>query len=573
MKSFFLILISAGLVSCSSTPYPHIDFALWNRNPECCQAKGTKFAIASGGTFSSKAGMEIQALGGNLIDAAIASAFSLAVERPHSLGLGGGGFLLLSQKGIRNEEAFVDFRETAPRLAQKNMYLDSSGKAHPEWSRFGVLSVATPGFVPGLYFIHKRWGKLPWRDCLKPAIRLARKGFPIYPSLAKAIKEEKELLFKQDYVKTLFSRDGQPLVTGDILVQSDLADTLERISLNPTTEFVSGITATKLLEFMKSQGGLITRSDLARYRPKIRKPIKYFWENKQLLLPPPPSAGGILTVEMLQMLSADAVRPKDPTHDLHLLTEVMKRAYADRSQVIGDPDFNQFNLGPLLDKSYGERRRKTIDLNRASPRNEVIPIDITTLRDRHTTHLSILDENGSGIAMTLTINDHFGSRLAVPGTGFFLNDEMDDFSIQPGVPNLFGLIGSKANSIEPFKRPASSMTPALVLEKEKAILALGAAGGSRITSNVFQVLVHTLKEPQKGLKPALFAPRIHHQWVPDELCMERGFDSTLIQALKDKGHTVKESERAALVQGVFRDPSGILEAVFDPRDEGGAEAK
>ena len=563
----------ATLISCSSSPYPHINFSEWDRSPQCCQAVGTKLALASGGTFSSKAGMEIKKQGGNIVDVAVATAFSLAVERPHSLGLGGGGFLLLSLAGSKPEQVFVDFRETAPQRAHKKMFVDASGKAMPELSRFGILSVATPGFVPGLYLIHQRWGKLPWKTVLKPAIDLARKGFPIYPSLAKSIHEEKGFLFKQEYLRNLFSPKGQILGKGDTLIQLDLADTLERLSLNPQTEFTTGTTANRIVDFMKSQGGLLTVSDLSSYRPKLRKPLKFFWKKKELLLPPPPSASGVLSVEMLQMLDAGTPVSNEKKQKIHLLAEIMKRAYADRSQVIGDPDFNHLNLSPLLEKSYGLSRRQTIDPNRATPVTEVTPIDPSTLRDRHTTHLSVLDEAGNGASMTLTINDHFGSRLAVPGTGFFLNDEMDDFSIQPGVPNLFGLVGSTANSIEPFKRPASSMSPTLALENGKAILAIGAAGGSRITTHVFQVFTSILEDPEKGLQAALFEPRIHHQWKPDELNLELGFDSNLIESLKKMGHTIKKSDKTAIVQAVFRRPAGEFEAVFDPRDEGGAEAQ
>ncbi|MFM8269775.1 MAG: gamma-glutamyltransferase, partial [Pseudomonadota bacterium] len=573
MKNGFLFLCAFTITSCSSSPYPHIDFSDWDRSPECCQTTGKKIAIASGGGFSSKAGLEIEESGGNIVDVAIASAFALAVERPHSLGLGGGGFLLFSFAGKKSGQGFVDFRETAPLAAKTNMYLDPTGKPLTQMSRYGILSVATPGFVPGLYFIHQRWGKLSWETLLQPAIRLARKGFPIYPSLAKAIREEKGFLIKQAYLKNIFFRHDEPLQKGDLLIQSDLADTLERISLNPKTELVSGLTATRIAEYMKQNGGLLSLSDLSSYRAKIRKPLRFNWRKKEFLLPPPPSAGGVITIQMLQMLSHDSSELTDQSSKIHLLAEVMKRAYADRAEFIGDPDFSKLNLNSILTRSYALKKRRTIKTNKASSPEEAQPLDSSKLRDRHTTHLSILDDKGNGISMTLTINDHFGSRLAVPGTGFFLNDEMDDFSIQPGVPNLFGLIGSQANSIEPLKRPASSMTPTLVLDGKKAILAIGAAGGSRITSHVFQVLNSLFENPSSGLKPALFAPRIHHQWIPNELQLEKGFDSEIIANLRSLGHIVKESDKTALVQAVFRDSVGNLEAVFDPRDEGGAQAK
>ena len=573
MRHFLLFFLILTLVSCSSSPYPHINFTDWERQPECCQAVGSQFAVASGGTFSSRAGKEIKELGGNIVDVAVATAFALAVERPHSLGLGGGGFLLLSLAGKKPQQVFVDFRETAPGRAKRDMYLDTTGKPQPDLSRYGVLSVATPGFVPGLYFVHQRWGKLAWKSVLQPAIRLARNGFPIYPTLAKAIREERKLLFQQSYVKNLLSRDDRPLGRGDILIQSDLAETLERVSLNPQSEFKTGQTANQIVEHIRSLGGILSLSDLASYRPKIRKPLTFNWGKRQLLLAPPPSAGGVLTIEMLQMLTAAPPTPTDRVQKLHLLAEIMKRAYADRSQIIGDPDFTNLNLKPILEKSYGVARRKSIDLARATPATQITPLDVAKSRDRHTTHLSILDNEGNGASMTLTINDHFGSRIAVPGTGIFLNDEMDDFSIQTGTPNLFGLVGGEANAIEPQKRPASSMSPTLVLENNRNILAVGAAGGSRITSHVFQVLVNVLEHPEEGLRAALFEPRIHHQWTPDELSVESGFDEETVEALRRIGHSVVATDRTALVQAVFKDKSGNLEAVFDPRDEGGAEAK
>jgi len=570
LLNFFLLVV---LVSCSSSPFPHIDFTEWNRKPECCQAFGKKIAISSGGTHSSKAGLEIQELGGNIVDVTVATAFTLAVERPHSLGLGGGGFLLLSLGGKKREEVFVDFRETAPHRARKDMYLDSAGKAKPELSRYGILSVATPGFVPGLYLIHQRWGKLPWKTVLQPAIRLAREGFPIYPSLARAIREEKNHLFRQTYVKNLLSREDRPLRTSDVLVQKDLSDTLERLSNNPESEFTTGTTGARIVDYIKNQGGLLTLTDLTSYRAKIRKPLKFQWEKKVLLLAPPPSAGGVLTIEMLQMLGGLKEKANDPSLKLHILAEVMKRAYADRSQIIGDPDFTKLNLKTILEEPYSLTRLKSIDFSHATPSPQIIPIEARKLRDRHTTHLSVLDDEGNGAAMTLTINDHFGSRMAVPGTGIFLNDEMDDFSIQTGTPNLFGLVGAEVNSIAPMKRPASSMSPTLVLENNRAILAIGGAGGSRITSHVFQVLDEVLNVPEQGLKLALFKPRIHHQWTPDELSVEKGFDPNILENLKKMGHWVVETNKTALVQAVFRNPSGALEAVFDPRDEGGVEAK
>lgn len=575
MKLSLLFFLGFFLTSCASSPFPHLNFKDWGRTPECCQAKGSQLGIASGGTYSSKAGLSISNQGGNIVDAAIATAFTLAVERPQSLGIGGGGFFLLSLKETQFQKAaqvFVDFRETAPALASKNMFLDSEGNPIPDKSRLGALAIATPGFVPGLFLIHQRWGKLPWKKLLEPAIDLAKKGFPIYLSLAKSIDREKDILFKEAYTKSLLSKGDRALSKGDILKQPDLARTLERIGENPK-ELTSGFTAKTIAQFVQSQNGILTLADLGSYKPKIRKPLEWRWKEKTFLFAPPPSAGGVLFIQLLQMLEQDALPVLEEATYFHLLAECMKRAYADRSQVIGDPDFSKLPLKEVLDRNRVLEQRKLISLDTATPSASLQAFQFSPKKDTHTSHLSIVDFEGNAVAMTLSLNDHFGSRLAVPGTGVFLNDQMDDFSAKPGEANLFGLVGAEANSIAPLKRPASSMSPTIVLSGGRAILATGAAGGSRIPSNVFQVLVNIFQRPKGDLRRAVFWPRIHHQWNPDELSVEKGLDQKIADLLKSKGHKVVEGERVSRVESVFRDSHGSLEAVFDPRDEGGAEAK
>jgi gamma-glutamyltranspeptidase/glutathione hydrolase len=517
--------------------------------------------------------LEIAKNGGNITDVVIATAFALAVERPHSLGLGGGGFLTLSLVGKAPVHAFVDFRETAPLQASREMYLDSNGEVIPRLSSRGILSVATPGFVPGLYAIHKKWGKLSWKSLLQPAIRLAREGFPIYYSLAKSIEEEKEELRKDPYTESLLFQNQKPLQIKQILVQKDLSHTLERIAENPETDFKSGKTAQLIDSFVRKKGGLLTLTDLKRYRPVFRSPLFISWKGMNILSAPPPSAGGVMLTEMLNMLSKDKLSLMDDNSYLHLLAEVMKRAYADRSRFIGDPDFVQQDIRPLLTEQYGHAQRNSISMERATPSTEIVPGALLPKRGKHTTHLSVIDSDGNGAAMTLTINDHFGSRLAVPGTGIFLNDEMDDFSSKPGAPNVFGLIGDEANSIQPLKRPASSMSPTLVIKNGRTILAVGAAGGSKITSNVFEVILNVFERFPGDLKKSIFQPRIHHQWLPDQLQIEPGFAPEVLEALKSKGHIVLETKKAAIVQAVFSNAQGELRAVYDPRDEGGAESQ
>jgi len=578
MPFFLIFLLLFLLLGCASSPYPHLPLKEWNRNDNCCQKTGKTWAIASGGTYSSQAGKKILEVGGNGIDAAIATAFALAVERPHSLGIGGGGFGIFYFKGKNPQSFFVDFRETAPRKAHRDLYLDSKGEVIPGLSRYGSLAVATPGFVPGLFAIHKRWGKLPWPTLLKPAIELARKGFPIYPSLEKAIQKEKERLFEQKYNIGLFMPHGKVLQEGELLIQKDLSQTLERISKDPGNEIRTGATARKLVSFLKKQGGILEIEDLKSYQPRFQKPMILSWKERKIFMAGPPSAGGILFSQMLGMLSEDPLSVLSESYYLHLITEVLKRAYADRSSLIGDLPPAEQVFSKALETKRIAHLRKSIDFSRATPAVEIQPAPESKwaespLKDKHTTHLSIVDPEGNAIALTLTINDHFGARLAVPETGIFLNNEMDDFSIKPGVKNLFGLTGGAANEVAPRKRPASSMSPTIVTDSEGPLLVIGGAGGSRITSQVFQVMLNTLDRPQGSLKNALFHPRIHHQWKPDVLEIELGFNPGTLSSLKERGHNLKEPQYKAIIQGVYRNPQHLWEAVFDPRDEGGVEAK
>lgn len=566
----FLVLFFLG--ACASSPYPHLPLKEWGRTESCCQKMGKRWAVASGGTYSSEAGGKILKKGGNAVDAAVATAFTLAVERPHSLGIGGGGFGVFYFKKTKTQSLFVDFRETAPQKAHRDLYLDSQGNVIPGLSRFGALAVATPGFVPGLYAIHQKWGRLSWAQVLQPAIELAKTGFAIYPSLAKAIQKEKDRLFKQDYLRSLLTHQNRLLQQGDTFIQTDLSHTLDKISKNPRTELRTGETAHQIVSFVQKGGGILEASDLKAYQPRFKKALSFSWKNKKLFMADLPSAGGLLFSEMLEMLSWDSLSVLSEADYTHLLAEVLKRAYADRSSVIGDLPKRKIP-STLLDKPRIQNLRKSIHHEKATPSLEIKPIQELPLKDHHTTHLSVVDENGNAVAMTLTINDHFGARIAVPATGIFLNNEMDDFSSKPGEKNLFGLTGNSANEIGPKKRPASSMSPTIVADPEGPLLVIGGAGGSRITSQVFQVMLNTLARPHGSLKQALFSPRIHHQWIPDILEMEAGFDENVRDSLSARGHVIQEPKYKAIIQGIYRNPQNEWEAVFDPRDEGGVAAQ
>lgn len=577
----FVILISA----CQMAPSPklgeggaeysekHLDFEKWGRTPDCCTAVGVKAAVASGGTHASKAGIEILKAGGNVIDAAVATAFVLAVERPHSAGLGGGGFMTLYLKDPKIQSQFFDFRETAPEKASRDMYLDNNGKVIPDLSVIGPLSVATPGFVEGLYQIHKKWGKLPWKSLITPSIELAWHGFKIYPSLANHIVEKKDCLLKDPGAKKLLFKNAQPLKTGDLLVQTDLANTLRRIAIHGAQEFRTGKTAQEIVRYMKSSGGILSERDLKNYKPKYRSPVSGKFMDMDFVSAPPPSAGGVLILQMLKVLEGFPLKDisqRTPEY-IHLLSEVMKRAYADRSQFVGDPEFILQDFSKLISESYVESLRKNISLEKVTPSSQIKGGQF--LEDKtHTTHLSVLDVEGNAVASTLTINDTFGACVIAPGTGVFLNDEMDDFSAKPGVANIYGLTGDTANEIRPLKRPASSMSPTIILKNGQPILVAGAAGGSRITTSVLQVLLNDLVVYPGDLKKAIFASRIHQQWIPDNLDLEEGCSDSTRSHLESIGEKLHKAPWSAITQATHLEPDGKVRAVFDPRDEGGAEA-
>ncbi len=587
MKTRLVLLVCLiSILSCqtSSTPVlnepgkaeyseSHLKFEKWGRTSNCCTAIGAKAAIASGGTYSSKAGIEILKTGGNVVDAAIATAFVLSVERPHSAGLGGGGFMTLYLKDQKPRAHFIDFRETAPEKASRDMYLDKKGEVIPDLSVVGPLSVATPGFVVGLYEIHKRWGKLPWKKLLTPAVELAFRGFKIYPSLAEHIIEKKDCLLKDPDATKLLFREGEPLREGELLVQKDLANTLRRVAINGSQEVKTGKTARDILRYMKAHQGILTEKDLKNYRVKYRQPILGKFKDLEFISAPPPSAGGVLILQMLKVLEEFSIlelSQKTPEYT-HLLSEVLKRAYADRSQFVGDPDFVKHDFSKLISDRYIEAIRKNISLTKATPASEIHGGELMDDKT-HTTHLSVMDVEGNAVASTLTINDIFGACAIAPGTGIFLNDEMDDFSAKPGASNIYGLTGNKANAIEPFKRPASSMSPTLLVKEGQPILVVGAAGGSRITTSVFQVLMNDLFVFKGDLKRSIFAPRLHQQWAPEFLDLEEGYSDLTKQSLEMMGEKVRKAPWSAVTQATHLESDGKVKAVFDPRDEGGAEA-
>lgn len=558
----------------------HIDFKKWNRDPNtCCEAKGRKIAISSGGPLSSAAGIEIEEAGGNIVDITVATALALNVERPQSTSISGGGFLTLHLANGTN--AFVDFRETAPRKANAKLYLDAAGEPIPKATVEGGKAVATPGMIAGLYDIHKKWGKLSWKRVVQPSIRIARSGFTLYPTIAEKIEARKGYFSMSPYAKSLlFGKDGLPLKVGDLFVQTDLANTLEAIANGGKNAFYSGEIAARIVKTVTENGGVLDETDLKNYRVKFRTPIRSTFKGYTILTAPPPSAGGVLMAEMFNILEPYDLKQisQNPAQYVHLLSEVMKRGYADRSDLIGDPDTLTTKKGnaypALLTQSYADKARKEINTTSATPWDKVRPGAFLPKQTHGTTHLSIIDSQGNAVTATLTLNiGNFGSGLAVDGTGIFLNNEMDDFTLLPGRKNSYGLVSSEINSIQPKRRPVSSMTPTIVLKNGKPVLAVGGAGGSKIISAVFQVTLNTLFVYDGDLKKAVFAPRAHHQWLPDKLDLENGFSESARNQLTKMGHELTPPAWTADVEAVYVTPDETLVGVYDPRNQGGVAAK
>jgi len=539
--------------------------------------RSKKGMVVSADALGTEAGISILAKGGNAVDAAVATTFAISVVEPFSAGIGGGGFLLMySQK--TGEIKALDFRERAPLKATRNMYLDTQGKVRPHASTNGYLAVATPGTVAGMYELHHRYGKLPWQEVLKPAIALAQNGYIIsaqgYPRLLYLAENRQQALLNNSAARDIFLHNGQFYQPGERLVQKDLAKTLTAIAQNPQS-FYTGSIAKAITSDMAKHGGLITLADLKAYKPIWRTPVCGNFHQAKICSMPPPSSGGVLLLEMLNIIG-DADLQTWGWHNpnaLHLIVEAMKIAYADRAQYLGDPDFVKVPVQQLISPAYAKKRRQEINLDVARPAKEIKPGLGTQSQNREspeTTHLTVVDAQRNAVSLTFTINLGFGAAVVTPGTGIILNDEMDDFAAAPHVPNAFGLVGNEANSIAPGKTPLSSMTPTIVTENGRLRLATGAPGGSTIITQVLQVILNVLVY-NMDVGAAVSAPRIHHQWLPDELRVENwGLDILTLQELRRRGHHIQETPPWGNANAIAVTPDNILEGAADPRGEGTA---
>ena len=507
--------------------------------------------------------------GGNAVDAAVATGFALAVVLPEAGNLGGGGFMLL--RLADGHAHFLDFREKAPAGATRDMYLDPKGNPVPDASVVGYRAIGVPGSVAGLAYAEKKFGKLTLAQVMAPAIRLARQGFAISAHDARQLRDPSLAAFPE--TRRTFQRDGHYYQAGETFKQPELARTLERIAADPDS-FYHGALAQELAASLQKGGGLITAKDLAAYEVKEREPVRGSYRGYEIIAAPPPSSGGIALIEALNILEGYdlAKLGNGSAESIHLVAEAFRRAFFDRAELLGDPDFASVPVAALMDKHYAAAWRETLDPHRASPSADLRrPVQAFEKLDRmaalgepdHTTHYSVVDSAGNAVAVTTTLNDLFGSRVTAEGLGFLLNDEMDDFTSKPGSPNMFGLLQGEANAIAPGKRPLSSMAPTIVLKDGRLFMVLGSRGGPRIITAVAEVLLNVI-DYGMNIQQAVDAPRFHHQWMPDVLRVEQdGMPRATGNRLAAMGHKIDEGY---LERGVWRGRWGDVECVaFDPK--------
>lgn len=567
-----IYLVALGLSACATSGPKNIPLVVVQSPAERAtyEATGSEYMIAAQGKEASAAAKAMFELGGNSIDAAVAASFVISVERPQSTGLGGGGFMLY-REGKTGKIFAIDFRERAPAKATRDMFLDEKGEVVPKKSLNGIFSVATPGLVAGLLEIHRRFGKLTREQVMLPAIHLAEGGLTVYPRLAEALAKRAPILMENPAARKIFLKeDGETYKTGELLVQKDLGRTLRNIARHGSMQFYRGEIAAAILRESEKRHGILQLKDFTSYQVKWREPVYGTFRGFQIYSMPPPSSGGLHVVEILNILEKDnlagwgALSPKS----IHHTAAAMQMAFADRAEYPGDPSFVKVPLKALLSKEYAERLHASIT-SRARASQDIKPGVFSKDESPETTHFSIVDKSGNAVVSTQTINYSFGSGIVAAGTGILLNDEMDDFSVKPGVANVFGAIGGDANAIAPFKTPLSSMSPTLVMKDGHIVLALGAPGGTRIISCVSEVILNYLVYGMP-LYDAVASLRFHHQWLPDRLDMDLpGPGTEIVKELEAMGYHVQlgDDEVFCRVEAVAVDGSG-LRGVADPRDLG-----
>lgn len=525
-------------------------------------------AVVSAHPLASKTGLAILKKGGNAVDAAIATQLALAVVYPNAGNIGGGGFMVAQLEN--GQQLAIDYREMAPGLAHRDMYIDKEGNANTDKSQDGHLSAGVPGTVAGLFASHK-FAKLPFADLIQPAIELAEKGYVISASEAASLNNLREEWLQFNTVKPVFVKDGG-WKAGDTLIQTDLANTLKRIRNQGQKGFYEGETARLIAEEMKRGGGIITTEDLKNYVAKERKPHVFSYKGYTIIGMPMPSSGGTLLHQMMKMIEDRNIGQYQPQSAAatQLMIEVMRRAYADRAEYMGDADFYEVPQQAITNNNYLKERMKDYRPGIAGNSTVTKPGLLSRKESEETTHLSVIDKNGNAVAVTTTLNNSYGSRTVVGGAGFILNDEMDDFSVKPGVPNMYGAVGGEANAIKAGKRMLSSMTPTVVLKDNKPFLVVGTPGGTTIPTNVFQVIVNIL-EFNLPAEEAVYSSKFHHQWLPDIIMVEKSFPAATVAALQKMGYTISERGGIGRMEVIKVLPDGRFEAVADKRGDDAAE--
>ncbi len=528
--------------------------------------------VVSQREIASRVGADVLEDGGNAVDASVAVGFALAVVLPRAGNLGGGGFMLVHKPG--EAATALDFRERAPAQASADMFLAEDGSVDRQSYRFSHKAVGVPGTVAGLLDAHNRYGSKPLAQLIEPAIALAADGFDVGYDLASALVARESLILSHPETARLFRRaDGSPLRAGDRLLQPDLAESLQLIADMGKDGFYTGRVADLIASEMARGGGLIDQQDLAAYQTTWRQPIRGEYRGFDVVSMPPPSSGGVHLIQMLNILSQFdlASLGAQSSRASHLIVEAMKLAYADRSKHLGDPDFVDVPVAWLTSASYGKELAETIELDRARPASEIAPSVAPLHESEDTTHYSVVDENGMAVAVTYTLNFSFGSGISVPGAGFLLNNEMADFSAAPGIPDSFGLVTGEANAVAPGKRPLSAMTPTMLLDDGQVRLVTGSPGGSRIINAVLQHVLNIV-DFDMNVAEASYAPRLHHQWQPDTLYVERGYSSDVLDRLESLGHPVTPSNALGSIQAISYDGERFFGSADTRRPGAGAVA-
>lgn len=553
---FAFLVISFFLTNCTTKQEAN------QQQSEAIGVLGENAAVATAHPVASEVGLAVLKDGGNAFDAAIAVQFALAVAYPRAGNIGGGGFAVY--RLAAGEAGSLDFREKAPAKAGRDMYLDGLGKVVDGLSRAGALASGVPGSVAGMFALHEKFGSKPWEYLLAPAVRLAKEGVALTAGEAMLLNRYQEEIMAENTYKPAFIREKE-WQKGDTLKQEHLANTLARIQEAGRDGFYKGEVAQHIVREMEKQGGIISLEDLENYQSIWRQPVTGNYKGHKVISMPPPSSGGIA---LLQLLEGTAEYPigdwgHNAAKTIHIMTELERRVYADRATYLGDPDFYDVPVQMLLSANYLKERFGNIKMKEKTPSDAIKEGNVQIIESIETTHFSIVDTAGNAVSLTTTLNGNFGSKVVVEGAGFFLNNEMDDFSAKPGVPNMFGLVGGEANKIEPGKRMLSSMTPTIVEKDGKLFMVVGTPGGSTIITSVYQTILNVI-DHQMNMQQAINARKTHHQWLPDLILIENGaIDEKTENQLQKLGHMLDPVENIGRIEGILIRPDGKLEAAAD----------